>query len=187
MFWMRAYPLLGQVGGGWHKQLIFTTIRVQPSPLERYSQAPSKWVSYLPFPSLCYTPSLKKANTYRQRVVDGLQRTMLSRRRMIWILPLPLPPTPSPVSKLSLFFSVFLCVAPVELTIGRGGGKGKEPNHTTARKPGPLQSIKNSLSLLSGVAKSKSTRDRSVNYWMCVWQKKIEKLILHIQCTTCCT
>ncbi len=27
----------------------------------------------------------------------------------------------------------------------RGEGRGQEPNHTTARRPGPLQSIKNSL------------------------------------------
>jgi hypothetical protein len=29
------------------------------------------------------------------------------------------------------------CVSPVELTDG-GGGVGEKPNHTTARKPGPL-------------------------------------------------
>ncbi len=30
------------------------------------------------------------------------------------------------------------CVSPLELTGGRGGGGGEEPNHTTVRKPGPL-------------------------------------------------
>ncbi len=32
------------------------------------------------------------------------------------------------------------CVSPVELTDGRGGG-GEEPNNTTPKKPGPLQTI----------------------------------------------
>jgi hypothetical protein len=37
----------------------------------------------------------------------------------------------------SLSFSVFLCDTAVELIDGRGG-VGEEPNHTGARKPGPL-------------------------------------------------
>ncbi len=59
-----------------------------------------------------------------QRVLIDLQRTELSRCRMIWLLPHPFP---SPISKLSMFLSL-----PVELTDGRGGGR--EPNQTTARK-----------------------------------------------------
>jgi hypothetical protein len=46
------------------------------------------------------------------------------------------------LSKLSLFLSLHVCVAPVELSdgSGRGGGEllGEEQNHTKARKPGPL-------------------------------------------------
>ncbi len=49
----------------------------------------------------------------------------------------PLPPPPS-VSKLSLFLSLLMCPQS-SMTDGRkGGGAGVEPNHTTARKPGPL-------------------------------------------------
>ncbi len=44
-------------------------------------------------------------------------------------------PFPSPVSKLSLFLSLPVCRRSVYWREGRG--VGEEPNHTTARKPGP--------------------------------------------------
>jgi hypothetical protein len=70
-----------------------------------------------------------------QRVLKYLKRTTFSCSPMIRLLAHPLPP--SPVGKLSLFLR--LLVSPVALTDGRGGGGvGEEPNHTTARKPGPL-------------------------------------------------
>ncbi len=55
----------------------------------------------------------------------------------------------SPVSKLSLFLGFFVC-RPSSLLTGRrwgGGGEraGVEPNHTTARKLGPLQIVQSSL------------------------------------------
>ncbi len=39
------------------------------------------------------------------------------------------------------------CVSQVELTEGKGGGElaGEEPNHTTARKLGPLEIVQYSL------------------------------------------
>jgi hypothetical protein len=64
--------------------------------------------------------------------------TMLS-CRMIRLLPL----TP-PVSKLPLFLSFLVCRQTSLLT---GAGVGEEPNHTIARKPGPLQIIQYSLLL----------------------------------------
>jgi hypothetical protein len=57
----------------------------------------------------------------------------------------PSPPHPSSsVSKFSLFLGL-PCVSPFELTDGRVGGREKELNHTTARKPGPLEYLKYSL------------------------------------------
>jgi hypothetical protein len=54
--------------------------------------------------------------------------------------PRPPPSTLSLVSDLSL--SQSSCVSPVELADGRaGGGVGLEPNHMTARKPGPQYSL----------------------------------------------
>ncbi len=47
------------------------------------------------------------------------------------------PPIPHPHEQV-VSLSPSSCVLPVELTLGRGGGAGREPNHTTARKPGPL-------------------------------------------------
>ncbi len=50
----------------------------------------------------------------------------------------PPPPPPSPVKKLPLFLSLPLCRRS-SLLMGEGGkGMGKEPNHMTARKAGPL-------------------------------------------------
>jgi hypothetical protein len=67
--------------------------------------------------------------------------------RLIWLLTLP----PSPVS---LSF---------ELTDGRGGEvKGKEPNYTTARKPGPLKYIHYSL---AGTARNRYS-NRTVKKFM---------------------
>jgi hypothetical protein len=69
-----------------------------------------------------------------------------SHSRMIIDLAPPNPPSHSPVSKLSLFLSL-----PVwrwsGLLTGGIDGVGEEPNHTTARKPGPLQIIQYSLGL----------------------------------------
>jgi hypothetical protein len=60
---------------------------------------------------------------------------------VIYDLAPPPPSPPSSVSKLYLLY-VYYClyVSPVELTGGRGSGEGveEEPNHTTAKKPGPL-------------------------------------------------
>ncbi len=61
------------------------------------------------------------------------QRTRLSPRRKIWLLPSPL------LSASCLSFSVFLYIA---VFAGRSYWRervvGEEPDHTTARKPGPL-------------------------------------------------
>jgi hypothetical protein len=67
----------------------------------------------------------------------------LSCGRKIWLLVDPLPP--SPVNKLSLFLSLPVCRCTSLLTGERGEGVGKEPNHTTAREPGPLQLIQPSV------------------------------------------
>jgi hypothetical protein len=56
---------------------------------------------------------------------------------MIWLLPHPL----SPVSKLSLLLSLPVCRLASLPTGGGGVVWGEEPNHTTARKPGPLKII----------------------------------------------
>ncbi len=69
----------------------------------------------------------KKTRQYIQRVLNDLQMAMLSRRRMIWLLPRPFPTT-SPVSQLARRIQE-------NLTTGEGGVGGKEPNNTT-RKPG---------------------------------------------------
>jgi hypothetical protein len=63
---------------------------------------------------------------------------------MTWLLAHPLPP--SPVSKLSLFLGLPVCRRSSLLT-GEGERVGEEPNHTTARKPGPLEIIHYSLLL----------------------------------------
>ncbi len=77
---------------------------------------------------------LRSPDTAHQRLQSDLQRTRLSRHRLIWFLP---PPPPlSPVSKLSLFLSLSVCRRWSLLT-NRGEGVGEEPYHTTARKPGP--------------------------------------------------
>jgi hypothetical protein len=50
---------------------------------------------------------------------------------------------------LAVSLSQSSCVSPVELTDGRGGEEeDEEANHTTARKPGPLQIIQYSLTIL---------------------------------------
>jgi hypothetical protein len=57
-------------------------------------------------------------------------------------------PTPSPPlsSQEVVSLSQSSCVSPIELTDGRrGGGGSKEPNHTAARKSGPLYIIQYSL------------------------------------------
>jgi hypothetical protein len=59
--------------------------------------------------------------------------------------------SPSP-SASCLSFSVFLCVAGRVYWQQRGEGEGKEPNHMTARKPGPLQMSQYSLSRAMGDA-----------------------------------
>jgi hypothetical protein len=53
---------------------------------------------------------------------------------------LPTPPSlhPFPLSRLSLFLSLPVCRRSKLLTGERGEGMGEEPNHMTARKPGPL-------------------------------------------------
>ncbi len=53
------------------------------------------------------------------------------------------PPPPPPHSKLSIFLGHPLCRWSSLLTRegGRLGGLGEKPNHTTVRKPGPLQVI----------------------------------------------
>ncbi len=70
-----------------------------------------------------------------QRGLNDLWRTKLSYGRMIRLHNRPLLPPLQPTN----FFvplSQFSCVSPVQLTDGRG--VGVEPNHTTARKLGPL-------------------------------------------------
>jgi hypothetical protein len=66
---------------------------------------------------------------------------MLSRGRIIRLFARPLPPS-SPVSKLDRRHTGRLRKGDNLLTGGGGGGRmGEEPNHTTERKPGPLQII----------------------------------------------
>ncbi len=50
----------------------------------------------------------------------------------------PSPPLPPLPSASCLSFSVFLCVAGRAYWREMGDGVGEEPNHTTARKSGPL-------------------------------------------------
>ncbi len=61
----------------------------------------------------------------------------LFRRRMIWHFP---PPMHSPLSRQQVVFLFeSTCESPVEPTARNGGeGVGEEPNHRTAREPGPL-------------------------------------------------
>ncbi len=69
---------------------------------------------------------------------------MLTGRRMIWLLPHPLPPLP--VSKRYRRHTGRLRKRD-NLPSERGGeGMGEQPFHTTARKPGPLLIVQNSLS-----------------------------------------
>ncbi len=77
------------------------------------------------------------------RVLNYLYRTRRSRRRMIWFLR---PPPPSLVRKPDRRHIVRLRKRDNLLT-GEGEGAGKEPNITTARKPG--SSINHSI--LSGI------------------------------------
>ncbi len=69
----------------------------------------------------------------------------LSCGRMICLLPHPF--FPSPVSKLSLILSLPVFHQSSFLTEEGGGEEevGEEANHTTARKPGPLQITQYSL------------------------------------------
>ncbi len=68
-----------------------------------------------------------------QRVMNDLWRTRLS----VSVVALHPPPLPSPVSKLDRWHTGRLRKRDKFLT-GVREGKGEEPNHTTARKPGPL-------------------------------------------------
>jgi hypothetical protein len=71
-----------------------------------------------------------------QIVLNDLKRTMLSCVRMIRLLAHPFPLL-SHQQFVSL--SQSSCVSLVAVIDGSGGkGVGEEPNHTTARKPGPL-------------------------------------------------
>jgi hypothetical protein len=59
----------------------------------------------------------------------------------------PIPP-PSPVSNLSLFLSLPVCRRSSLFTLEESKNEvGEEPNHTTARKPSPLQIIQYSLTV----------------------------------------
>jgi hypothetical protein len=88
--------------------------------------------------------------TSTQRVLNGLQRTRLSRRRMILFLPLP--PPPSPVSKFDLRHTGRLRKRDKLVTGSQGiKGVGEEPNRTTTKKHGPLSKIQ--YSLLSEVSR----------------------------------
>jgi hypothetical protein len=77
--------------------------------------------SYI-FALLLRTSIVQTIRTYASnpRVLNDLQRTRLSRRRVVTSL------------------SQSSCVSPFELTDGRGEEVGEEPNHRSARKPGPL-------------------------------------------------
>jgi hypothetical protein len=70
--------------------------------------------------------------THTQIVVNDLCRTRLSCRRMIWLLPHPHPPLPSKLER-----DTQETEKERQYADGRGEGVGVEPNHTTARKPGP--------------------------------------------------
>jgi hypothetical protein len=61
------------------------------------------------------------------------------------LTPAPPPSFHSSVSNLSLFLNLLVCCrSNLPYSIG-GEGVGKEPNYTTARKPGPLSVIQYSL------------------------------------------
>jgi hypothetical protein len=61
--------------------------------------------------------------------------SMLSRRRVIWLLPHS--PTPPPISRPEIHRKI---EKEIQLADGRGRIKrgGEKPSHPTARKPGPL-------------------------------------------------
>ena len=65
-----------------------------------------------------------------QRALNYFQRSRLSRRLMIWLLPHPLP-----LSLCAFFLSLPVCNLS-SLTAGKGGGVWEEPNHATAKKAG---------------------------------------------------
>ncbi len=77
--------------------------------------------------------------TGRQRVLNYMKRTRLSRRRIIWLLP------PAFPSASCLSFSFFLYVARRACWRERGEGVRQETNHTTTRKPVLLWIIQYSL------------------------------------------
>ncbi len=78
---------------------------------------------------------LRSPDTAHQRLQSDLQRTRLSRHRLIWLLPRPLSSLPSA----SCFsFSAFLCVADRAYWRYKGEGVWEQIYHTTARMPGPI-------------------------------------------------
>jgi hypothetical protein len=75
-----------------------------------------------------------------------LKVARLSCGRLIGLLAHPLTPPPPPhLSKLTLFLSLPVCHRSSLLMGEGGGGRGEEPNHMTARKPGLLEIIEYSL------------------------------------------
>jgi hypothetical protein len=75
------------------------------------------------------------------KIFCGLWRCLCRRvYRMIYrVGSSPSPFHPSPVIKLSLLLSLLVCRRRSSFYRGRGGkGVGKEPNNSTARKPGPF-------------------------------------------------
>ena len=93
------------------------------------------WVPSRCLPSSCClgTPWLLDTVTYQTESIFCIYRVP-GFPPVVWF---GTPPLPSRQHVVSL--SQTSCVSPVELTDGMGGGGGrKEPNHMTARKPGPL-------------------------------------------------
>jgi hypothetical protein len=82
----------------------------------------------------CYCVHIIALFELHPKSINDLKKTRLSRCRMIWRLPHPLPPR----KKGSLFLILPVCRW-LNFLRGKGGEElGEEPNHTTARKPGPL-------------------------------------------------
>jgi hypothetical protein len=70
-------------------------------------------------------------------------------------------PPSLPYANCLSFYSLPVCRRS-SLLMGGGGGRGKEPNHTTARKPGLLQSINYSLALPLGFCSNNKPQKRKV-------------------------
>ncbi len=102
----------------------------------------------------CFRPTIRASD--QRLTVTTRECWMINRGPgflavVIWPFSRPLL-TPSPSRQQVVSLSQSSCVSSDELTDGRGGGgvSGEEPNHTTARKSGPLYIIQYSLLTIRG-------------------------------------